>query len=973
MQRVLIALIALGFMAGVALLSGDDEEESELLLMKWANAAPSVPSEVAILVRVGMKDARPTDWPGQATVDGATLVRRETYRFREGDELTEPNGWKIRTRRPAQPRANRPNVTVLPAEAGVIYYLTDVTPEASLTIEITGEEPRQAVVNLADVLAGKPQRLWNGNAQVCRISTDAVTVNTPTEDDFPAACYGPDGTLWLAYISYDLQDENRRYNYPRIDERPQSFKDYRQPGFHDQLFVKSYREGRWSKPVPLTSPNEDLVRCAIATDAKGVVWVSYSANRAGNFDIYARPIRDGEPGAEQRLTKAQESDLTPVMCTGQNGQVYLAYQTWEAKEADIVLLTHTGERWESISLVDASGNQWAPALAAGPNGEIALARDIYRDGDYDVILTLIQDGKTTDHIIAGTAKFEARPSLSYDAQGRLWIAYEVGSEKWGKDFGALVQDEGSQLYRQREVRLVCLSRGQLHQPPTPPTFTPGDANVRPAARKRTAYAKVGLDGNGRIWLTYRQKINTPFGVQPGTEWITYATQLQGDTWTTPMEITHSGGLLDNRPVLLPRSDGALWILTNADDRWITPGSVDNQIYACGLAIPGGTKQPALTAIPWPESKPANPDERAELADVQRIRRYRINVDGTECRLLRGEFHRHTEISMDGGNDGSLEDMFRYGIDVAHMDWIGNGDHDNGSGREYTWWITQKYTDAYFLANHFTPMFTYERSVSYPHGHRNCMFAERGILTLPRLAEADPMKRVAGIHADDTKMLYDYLHELGGICAVHTSATSMGTDWRDNDPEVEPFVEIYQGDRNSYEMQAAPRAGYAPDSGMEPVNIAGWFPDGYVDLALTKGYKLGFQSSSDHISTHISYCIAIAEEPTRESMLKAFKERHCYGATDNIVLDVRCGDAIMGDEITLPRAPKLEIRVLGTKPVAKIDILKDSKIVETFTPGNQEVEQSWTDPEPSMGTHWYYVRVQQEDGELAWSSPIWVTR
>jgi hypothetical protein len=31
---------------------------------------------------------------------------------------------------------------------------------------------------------------------------------------------------------------------------------------------------------------------------------------------------------------------------------------------------------------------------------------------------------------------------------------------------------------------------------------------------------------------------------------------------------------------------------------------------------------------------------------------------------------------------------------------------------------------------------------------------------------------------------------------------MGTDWRDNDPVVEPVVEIYQGDRQNYEMPDA---------------------------------------------------------------------------------------------------------------------------------------------------------------------------
>jgi len=147
-------------------------------------------------------------------------------------------------------------------------------------------------------------------------------------------------------------------------------------------------------------------------------------------------------------------------------------------------------------------------------------------------------------------------------------------------------------------------------------------------------------------------------------------------------------------------------------------------------------------------------------------------------------------------------MFRYAIDAAAMDWIGNGDHDSGAGREYPWWLIQKWSDAYHVAGKFTPMFTYERSVSYPHGHRNCMFAKRGVMTLPRLAPPDDGKKYEGnVHPGDTKMLYKYLHELDGICASHTSATGMGTDWRDNDPVVEPIVELYQGDRMSYEYPA----------------------------------------------------------------------------------------------------------------------------------------------------------------------------
>jgi hypothetical protein len=316
-------------------------------------------------------------------------------------------------------------------------------------------------------------------------------------------------------------------------------------------------------------------------------------------------------------------------------------------------------------------------------------------------------------------------------------------------------------------------------------------------------------------------------------------------------------------------------------------------------------------------------------------------------------------------------MFRYAIDAAALDWIGNTDHDNGAGREYTWWLTQKYTDAYHVKDRFTPVFAYERSVPYPHGHRNVIFARRGIRTLPRLAEEDPEKRVAGIHADDTKMLYRYLHELGGICASHTSATSMGTDWRDNDPVAEPIVEIYQGDRMSYEMEGAPRAGYDPKEDKYPPNIAGWYPKGFVNLALQKGYRLGFQASSDHWSTHISFCVALAERHDREAIVDALRKRHCYGATDDIVLDVRSGTHIMGDEFKTTVAPKLDIAVIGTGPITKVEVLKDSEVVQTFEPNKTEFKGDWTDPKPTAGVHYYYVRVQQKRGELAWGSPMWI--
>jgi hypothetical protein len=332
--------------------------------------------------------------------------------------------------------------------------------------------------------------------------------------------------------------------------------------------------------------------------------------------------------------------------------------------------------------------------------------------------------------------------------------------------------------------------------------------------------------------------------------------------------------------------------------------------------------------------------------------------------VRGEFHRHSEISYDGALDGTLLDQWRYIIDAAALDWVGCCDHDNGGAREYTWWTTQKLTDMFYTPGRFAPMFSYERSVAYPEGHRNVVFAQRGIRPLPRLpiTTAD----YAG-HAPDTQMFYAYLKQFGGVVASHTSGTDMGTDWRDNDPDSEPVVEIYQGMRQNYEMPDAPRSNSAQDS------IGGWRPKGFINLAFEKGYRFGFEASSDHVSTHMSYSVVLAAGDTREAILDGLRKRHVYAATDNILADVRSGSHLMGDAFSSSEPPELRVKLSGTAPFARVHIVKDNKYVYTTEPGTTDVEFRWRDNDPQPGkTSYYYVRGEQQDGELVWASPFWIT-
>jgi hypothetical protein len=214
----------------------------------------------------------------------------------------------------------------------------------------------------------------------------------------------------------------------------------------------------------------------------------------------------------------------------------------------------------------------------------------------------------------------------------------------------------------------------------------------------------------------------------------------------------------------------------------------------------------------------------------------------------------------------------------------------------------------------------------------------------------------------------------GIAISHTSATGMGTDWRDNDPQLEPLVEIYQGDRVSAEYEGAPKAANGQDLASAP---GGFRPAGYVWNAWAKGYKLGVQSSSDHLSTHISYACTLASDFTREGLLDAMRLRHSYGATDNIILDYRLQtqgrEYLQGDIVPVPGDFRLWVKAIGTAPIRQIDVIKNNTFVHNMQPLEKEVTFTYVDNQPSAGESYYYIRVIQANDQMAWSSPIWIRR
>ncbi|WP_395736689.1 DUF3604 domain-containing protein [Prosthecobacter sp.] len=746
-----------------------------------------------------------------------------------------------------------------------------------------------------------------------------------------------------------------------------------------------------------SSPGNDL--CPVAAHStKGTVMVAWMAAKDGKFEIRTRTHQDGAWAAAQTVSNSSGNCWNPSLSADpraeSSGQFALGWDTYEKGDYDV----------------------WLCVL--GANGS----------------------GPFKPMAVANTAQYEARASVAYDHQGAVWVAYEKSGETWGKDWGAYDSNDGIGLYRNREIGIVVWDGKTLQEPqgsiadampgaqaaraagkkgkgkgrgadvtaPAPaksPEAPDGLAFERPAERRGApgahaeatgpqTYNNLGriiCDTEGRIWLIARTRLNS-FRGPLGSTWGSVAAYLDGKEWVGPITIPHSDNLMYNLPALAA-GPKALFLAHSSDhrqdrmadfNRAKIPGGkggnasldaskdpFDNDVYFSRLNAAGAVKPCELRPLTAAVLDNPAPSKRttAERAELSAIRGYRSTIAGTERQILRGEFHRHTEISGDGANDGPLEDMWRYAIDAASMDWIGNGDHDNGGGREYTWWLTQKTTDAFFLPKAFTPMFSYERSVSYPEGHRNVVFAQRGVRTLPRLPISD-----ARVHepAPDTNMLYKYLKKFGGVCASHTSVGSMGTDWRNWGGEFEPMVEVYQGARQNYEYPGCPRCPTENDA------IGGWEPGGWISDAFAKGYRFGFESSSDHGSTHISYAMILAEDYSREGIIKAMRQRHTYGATDNIIADSRCTAAdgkerMMGDEFSVKGAPTFKLKLIGTMPFEKVTMVKDNVEIPMTIAKEKTIDITWTDPKPEKGkTSYYYFRGEQTNGELVWVSPMWIT-
>ena len=223
-------------------------------------------------------------------------------------------------------------------------------------------------------------------------------------------------------------------------------------------------------------------------------------------------------------------------------------------------------------------------------------------------------------------------------------------------------------------------------------------------------------------------------------------------------------------------------------------------------------------------------------------------------------------------------------------------------------------------------------------------------------------------------LWDLLRKTGRrvVTLEHTPAGGMGTDWsvyKKIDTGIENLVEIYQGSRNSYEGPDLPQPAVARRGG--PMGFGNKGAGAYQN-ALRLGHKLGVFASSDHRSTNISFGGLYVKEFTRAGILDAIDARRSIAATDKIFMEFSCNGKLLGSIFESDRNPELAISVRGTAPLKSVTLVRNEQNYRVFTADGARFEKTFTDEKPVAGENRYYLRVEQTDGNMGWTSPVWVT-
>jgi hypothetical protein len=336
------------------------------------------------------------------------------------------------------------------------------------------------------------------------------------------------------------------------------------------------------------------------------------------------------------------------------------------------------------------------------------------------------------------------------------------------------------------------------------------------------------------------------------------------------------------------------------------------------------------------------------------------------RTLFGDIHQHSAHSDGCGvaDEPYLRARWGYGDDFCALT-----DHESFLGKRIErgeWDYLQRIAEDHDEPGTFATLIAYEwTGRRYPGpGHK--------VVYLPGPGAAI----VSRDHVPEGRALIEAVTAQGGFAVPHHVGWT-GADEDAHDPIGQPVWEICSC--HGCYLHADHELGARGD-----------LRDQMVEDVLRRGLRFGFIACSDGHGLLWHHGVARKRDPfrtgltavqatecTRAAIIEAIRARRCYATSGApIWLDlVADGEHPMGSEIAARGPVRLEARARGASAIREISLVASAGRLAVASgradPGDDAACAATVHAEIEHG--WVYARVVQEDGEMAWSSPIFVDR
>ncbi len=218
----------------------------------------------------------------------------------------------------------------------------------------------------------------------------------------PALAVDRQGKIWVVWQGWRTVDQNVNSN----------------------IFASFY-DGDWSSRMSVTADLHDDCDPVVVADTSGKIWVAWSTNRNGNWDIYSIYYHEGSWSELIPVTTDPDDDLAPTMTRDASGNIWIAWHSWRDGDANIYACYHDGSGWSTeIQITSDPDNDIMPSISAGHSGQVALVWMSNRCGNSDVFASFY-DGSNWSSLQQVTSNLnnDYEPACLFDQSGNPCIIW----------------------------------------------------------------------------------------------------------------------------------------------------------------------------------------------------------------------------------------------------------------------------------------------------------------------------------------------------------------------------------------------------------------------------------------------------------------------------------------------------------------------------------------------------------------------